>query len=273
MIWKVVLTIAAIYAVLVAFLFFYQPRLIYFPDVGREMGATPDRAGLAYETLRIPTPDGEHLAAWFVPAPGERGTVLFLHGNAGNISHRIDWLRLLHRLGYSTLIVEYRGYGRSTGSLSERGTYLDAQAAWDYLTTVRKVEPRDIVLMGESLGGAVAAWLTTQRRPRALVLVSAFTSIPDLGAQLYPYLPVRLLARFTYDTRSYLRQANCPVLIAHSEDDEIVPFAHGQSLLRAAPQPRQFLAMRGGHNEAFIFVREEWVSALAAFLETTRGVR
>lgn len=273
MIWKAILAVAAIYAVLAAFLYFYQPRLIYFPDMGREMGSTPDRAGLKYENVFIPTADGERLTAWFVPAQGVRGTVLFLHGNAGNISHRIDWLRMLNRLGYSTLMIEYRGYGRSTGSPSEEGTYLDAQAAWDYLTVARKVEPRDIVLMGESLGGAVAAWLATQEQPRALVLVSTFTSIPDLGQQLYPYLPVRLLARFTYDTRTYLRQVRCPVFVAHSEDDEIVPFSHGESLLRAAPQPKQFLAMRGGHNDAFIFVREDWVSALEAFLETTRGVR
>jgi len=131
----------------------------------------------------------------------------------------------------------------------------------------RKIAPRDIVLFGESLGGAVAAWLAGRVTPRALVLASTFTSMPDLGAQVYPFLPVRLISRFSYDNLAALKAVKAPVLVAHSRDDDIIPFSHGKALFEAAGEPKQFLEMRGGHNDAFLFVRQEWTAQLAAFLE------
>jgi hypothetical protein len=218
--------------------------------------------------VEIRTADGETLAAWWVPAEGARGTVLFFHGNAGNISHRLDYLQMFHRLRYSTLIVDYRGYGMSTGSPSEKGTYLDAEAAWDYARHARLARPEDIVIAGESLGGAVATWLAAKVNPRAVVLLSTFTSVPDLGAQVYWFLPVRLLSRIRYDNRENLKRISAPVFIAHSRDDDVVPYAHGKKLFEAANEPKAFLEMSGGHNDGFIFTRPEWVAALAAFLDS-----
>ena len=153
-----VLGIAAIaYAGLGLMLYLFQPGLIYYPEIGREVSATPRQAGLDYEDVTLVTTDGVTLHGWFIPALQPRGTVLFLHGNAGNISHRLDSLVMLQRLGYSTLIIDYRGYGNSAGKPSEQGTYLDAEAAWGYLTQIRKIPSDSIVLFGESLGGAVAA--------------------------------------------------------------------------------------------------------------------
>ena len=205
--------------------------------------------------------------------PHERaeGTALIFHGNAGNISHRIDYLTMFHRLGYSTLLVDYRGYGQSTGSPSEEGTYRDAEAAWNWLTKERGLAARDIVVLGESLGGAVAVWLAARVNPRALVVASCFTSVPEFGAQVYPFLPVRLISRFSYDSLGTIKSVKAPVLIAHSREDDIIPFSHGKALYDAAPEPRQFLEMRGGHNDGFIFMRQEWVAQLAAFLESTRA--
>jgi fermentation-respiration switch protein FrsA (DUF1100 family) len=191
---------------------------------------------------------------------------MILHGNAGNMSHRLDYLVMFHRLGYATLIIDYRGYGQSSGSPSEEGTYRDAEAAWLWLTS-RGIKPTEIVILGESLGGAVAAWLAARVTPRALVLVSTFTSLPDLGAQVYPFLPVRLLSRFSYDTLGALQRVEAPVLIAHSRDDEIISYSHGKALFAAAREPKQLLEMRGGHNDGFIFMREEWIAQLRAFLE------
>jgi uncharacterized protein len=269
--WSIGLAVMIAYAAIVLLLFVFQSRLVYFPQIGREITVTPSAYGLDHESVDIRTGDGEILHAWWVPAsaraPGGRGIVLFFHGNAGNISHRLDYLLMFNQLGYATLIVDYRGYGRSSGTPSEQGTYRDALAAWQWLAHKRGAAAQDIIIAGESLGGAVASWLAAQHAPRALLLMSTFTSVPDLAAQLYPFMPVRLIARFSYDNLANLRRINSPLLVAHSRDDEIVPFAHGQALFAAAAGPRQFLEMRGGHNEAFIFAREEWRNMVAAFLE------
>lgn len=271
MLWNIVVSIAIAYGAIVALLFLFQSRLVYFPEIGRDIAATPQAYGLDFESVNIATEDGETLHAWWVPAKDARGTILFFHGNAGNISHRIDYLLMFRRLGYATLIFDYRGYGKSTGSPSEEGTYRDAAAAWRWLTQTRGIGPGDIVFAGESLGGAVASWLAVRHAPRALVLLSTFTSAPDLGAQVYPFIPVRLISRFSYDNLANLRQIKAPVLVAHSRDDDIVPFGHGKRIFEAASEPKQFLEMRGGHNDGFVFMREEWVKALAGFLERHAG--
>lgn len=292
----IMVPIAVFYGCVVGLVFLFQSHLVYYPAIGREVTTTPQTYGLVYEDIEITTEDGEKIAGWWVPAAQPRGTVLIFHGNAGNISHRLDYLRMFHGLGYATLIIDYRGYGRSTGSPSEAGTYRDAVAAWRHLTQQRGIAGSDIVLFGESLGAAVASWLATRvsripepspegrrdarasslplgersgvsRTPRALVLASAFTSVPDLGAQVYWFLPVRLISRFRYDNLANLAEIKAPVLIAHSREDEIVPFAHGERLYQAAREPKQFLTLRGGHNDGFIFARDEWVRALADFLE------
>jgi fermentation-respiration switch protein FrsA (DUF1100 family) len=271
MLWNIVVPVVITYAALVLLVFLFQPRLVYFPQIGRELAATPQAYGLDFESVNLSTEDGETLRAWWVPAQDTRGTILFFHGNAGNISHRIDYLLMFRKLGYATLIFDYRGYGNSTGSPSEEGTYRDATAAWRWLTQTRGIGPGDIVYAGESLGGAVASWLAVRHPPRALVLMSTFTSAPDLGAQVYPFIPVRLISRFRYDNMSHVRQINVPMLVAHSRDDDIVPFAHGRQIFEAAGEPKQFLEMRGGHNDGFIFMSEEWVKVLAAFLEQHNG--
>lgn len=263
LLWSVLIA----YAVILLLVFLFQSQLVYFPHVARELVGTPRVAGLDYEDVQLRTADDVMLNGWWVPARDARAAVLIFHGNAGNISHRIGYLTMFNRLGYSVLIVDYRGYGKSTGAPSEEGTYRDAEAAWLYLLETRKLRPQDVVLFGESLGGGVAAWLAARYPPRALVLASTFTSVADLGAQIYPWLPVRLLARIRYGTAELMPKIAAPVLIAHSRDDEIVPFSHGEALFAAAREPRRFLAMSGGHNEGFVFAREEWVRALRAFLD------
>ena len=264
--WQVLAILAAAYGGLALLIYIFQSRLVFFPQTGREIIATPERIGLAYEDIQLQTSDGISLHGWNIPAPQPRGTVLFLHGNAGNISHRLDSVLMFHRLGYSTLIFDYRGYGNSGGAPSEEGTYRDAEAAWNYLTGQRHIPSCRIVLFGESLGGAVAAWLAARHKAGAVVIASGFTSVPDLAQQLYPFLPVRWLARIRYDTRASLRAVAAPVLVAHSPDDEIIPFEHGRALFAAANQPKQFLELAGGHNDGFIFMREAWVRVLGDFL-------
>jgi uncharacterized protein len=263
----VMIPVAIAYVCVLGLVFVFQSRLVFYPQIGREIMTTPQAYGLPYEEVEIATEDGERLASWWVPATDARGTVLIFHGNAGNISHRVDYLLMFNRLGYSVLIFDYRGYGTSTGSPSEQGTYRDAAAAWRHLVEQRGVRAGDVVLFGESLGGAVASWLAARRPARALILASSFTSATDLGAQVYWFLPVRMLSRIGYDNMANLKEVRAPVLIAHSREDDIVPFSHGQKLFAAANEPKAFLELRGGHNDGFIFMRKEWVRALADFLE------
>ena len=220
-----------------------------------------------YESITLTTPDGEALHGWFVPASAARRTVLFFHGNAGNISHRLDYLPMFQQLGYNTLLFDYRGYGQSSGTPSESGTYLDAQAAWQYLTETRSIAPAQIILFGESLGGSVAAWLAAREHPGLLVLASTFTSVPDLAAEIYPFLPVRWITRFQYNTLETVPSITCPIFIAHSPQDEIIPFQHGQRLFQAAHEPRQFLTLENGHNMGLIFMQPAWIKSLGEFMD------
>jgi len=263
------------YAMLVALMWLVQERFIFYPQTGRDIVATPAARGVPYEDVVLRTSDGKQLNAWWIPADKPRGAVLLFHGNAGNISHRIEYALMFRRLGYSTLLVDYRGYGRSTGTPTEAGTYIDADTAWRWLTTTRGVPERDIVLFGESLGGGVASWLAARHPVRALVLASTFTSAVDLGAELYSFLPVRLVSRVRYETLRRLHDVRAPVLVIHSPDDDVIPFRHGRRLFDAALEPKAMLQIAGGHNDGFVFRREEWVATLAAFLENSEstGVR
>jgi fermentation-respiration switch protein FrsA (DUF1100 family) len=266
---NIAMLVAIAYAVILALLFFFQSRLLYFPEIGRSAPTTPRTVGLMFDEVWLDVEPNVRLHAWHVPHLRGKGVALILHGNAGSIALRVDWLRMFHELGYASFVVDYRGYGRSSGAPSEQGTYADAKAAWDHLVEVRGYNPRDIVILGESLGGAIAAWLAARTAPRALVLQSAFTSVPDVAASIYPVFPVRWISRFDYDTRAYLRDVSVPVFVAHSPADEIIAFRHGRALYEAARAPKRFLELSGGHNEGFIFARREWVESLAAFLGTT----
>ncbi|MDX1605666.1 MAG: alpha/beta hydrolase [Candidatus Competibacterales bacterium] len=256
------------YAALVLALYLFQDRLLYLPGVpGRALEATPAALGLDYETVEPRTADGLTLHGWFVPHPKPRGVLLFCHGNAGNISHRLDSIRVFHELGLSVLIFDYRGYGRSEGRPSEAGTYRDAEAAWEYLTGTRGIPPGRIVVFGRSLGAAVAAELATRVRPAALILESAFTSAPELAGELYPWLPARHLTRFRYATIDALARLEAPLLIIHARGDEIVPYAHARRLFEAAPEPWRLLELRGGHNDGFLVSIGIYRSGLDAFLD------
>jgi len=267
------LLLAAVgYGAVALYLFIMQPRLLYYPDMpGRELESTPAAVGLAYEDVTLRTRDGVQLHAWFIPAGNPRATLLFCHGNAGNISHRLDSIRLQHALGLQVLIFDYRGYGRSEGSPSEKGSYRDVDAAWHYLREVRGLPESRIIIFGRSLGAAVAADLASRTQPAAVILESAFTSVADMAAEFYPWLPVRLLSRYRYDNLGKMARITRPLLLVHSRQDEIIPFAHGERLFARASEPKQFLELSGGHNDAFLTSRRAYTHGLKTFLDTHLG--
>lgn len=252
------------YLLLIAYVYAKQGAMLYFPT--REIEATPRDIGLDYEELTLRTKDGLDISAWFIPANDTRGFVLFCHGNAGNISHRLASIQIFHSLGLGVLIFDYRGYGRSRGSPDEEGTYLDAEAAWDYLVNILHAKPERIVLFGRSLGSAVAAEVASRKQAGALIMESGFTSVPDLGKKFFPHLPVGLISRYRYESISKVEKIKIPKLFIHSPEDEIVPYEQGVKLFERAGEPKEFLRITGGHNEGFSLSGRGYVDGLKAFL-------
>jgi len=246
------------------FTWYLESRSLYFPI--RPVRDTPRQVGLDYEDVFLKTSDDYKLHGWYL-ASGERHVILFFHGNGGNISHRLDKILFLKEAGLDILIIDYRGYGRSNGAPSEAGLYRDAKAAYDYLVLEKKIKPESIVLYGESLGGAVAADLAAKHPVGALITEETFTSVPEMARVIYPIIPSWFI-RSRYDALSKIKKVTCPKLFFHSVDDEIVPFKLGQKLMEAAPEPKVFVQLRGGHNEAFWHSKDIWLEGIRTFLET-----
>jgi fermentation-respiration switch protein FrsA (DUF1100 family) len=253
----------AAYLVVVLAMMFLEERLIFVPSKFPAGDWRP--WGLVFEDAHFQAADGTRLHGWYVPCAGARTAVLFLHGNAGNITNRADVLRILHdRVGVSVLIFDYRGYGRSEGRASQQGVLADARAARKWLAARQGVRESDVVLMGESLGGAVAVDLAAADGARALVLESTFSSLPDVAAYHFPWLPVRLLMRTRFDSAAKIAAYHGPLLQSHGRADTIIPFVLGRRLFDAANEPKQFITITDrDHNDPR---PREYYDALADFL-------
>ena len=261
--------IAALLVVLSAIMLIFERKLIYFPQ--RAHDVTPRQLGLAFEDLTLTAEDGVRIHAFYLPPPGEpRWTVLFAHGNGGNLSHRLDRaLFLQSKLGAAVLLFDYRGYGRSEGSPDEEGTYRDARAAHRWLVEQKRVPLDRLVIFGESLGSAVALDLALVRPSRALVLESPFASVPAMARAVYPFLPLWPFVRTRYDNEAKAPRLTVPLLVLHGDRDEVVPFAQGRRVFEAAPGPKRFFAIPGaGHNDTYIVGGEAYWNVVRDFLET-----
>lgn len=241
--------LVSVWVLLSILLFFFQSQYIYQPYKG--VTSTPAEINLDYEEVNFKASDGVELHGWWIPHANTVYTLLFLHGNAGNISHRLPSLEVFHKLGMSVFIIDYRGYGNSEGKPGEQGTYYDAEAAWQYLVNKKNINPERIIIFGRSLGGAVAGWLATKYDAAAVILESTFTSIADMGSHYYPYLPIRLINHIKYDTLERIKAIKSPLLIIHSREDEIVPFRFSEELYAAANEPKHFLEIDGNHNYGY----------------------
>jgi len=256
--------LAAGYLSILVLIMFLEESLIYIPVRYDDDWQQP--SGLLVEEAWFEADDGTRLHGWYVPHEDPRATILFAHGNAGNLSHRADLLQILHdRVGASVLIFDYRGYGRSEGKPNEKGVLMDGRAARRWLAEREKIPQTDIVLLGRSLGAAVAVDLAASDGARALVLEGAFSSAPDLGAHLYPWLPVRWLMRTRLDSASKIGRYRGPLLMAHGDADTIVPTRFGRKLYEAANEPKRWITFpRLNHNDP----QPPWYwGELAAFLE------
>ena len=257
--------ILIIYCLICLLIYLFQDKLIYFPE--KKILYTPTSINLPYEDIIFTTSDNIKLYGWFIPCENSKKTILFCHGNAGNISHRLESIMIFNKLGFNVFIFDYRGYGKSTGKPSEKGTCLDVEAAWKYITTTRNISASQIMVFGRSLGGSIATWLAYKYTPKALIIESTFTSVQDIARQYYPYLPVRLLLRIKYNTLAIINKIKCPVLIIHSYDDDIIPFKHGQKLFDMAVSPKEFLEIEGSHNDGFYVSGQKYEQGLCLFID------
>lgn len=262
---EIIAVLLIAYAILALTLFFMQPKFLYKPL--KDITYTPEEMGLDFENLFFQTPDGLKINGWFVPASNAEFTILFCHGNGGNIAHRLDSINVFHNLGLNCLIFDYRGYGNSNGNPSEEGTYYDAKAAYKWLTEKKNISPDNIIIFGRSLGGAIAAQLAMTVGAKALVIESSFTSYANIGKKFYPYMPVHWFAKFNYPTLDYVKQVNCPVLIIHSRNDEIIPFEFGRQLFEAANEPKEFIELSGSHNDGFLASSEVYKKGWVKWLK------
>jgi len=266
-----ILGVITLYGLIVLAMWFAQDRFIYFPD--RTLRDDPGRIGLAYREVTAVAAAGVHLHGWHVPAEGARFTVLFCHGNAGNVSDRLETLRVLNELGLSVLIFDYRGYGRSEGKPSEAGLYADARAFWQHLVENEGIRPDRVIVWGRSLGGAVAAHLAAAVQPAGLVIESSFSSGLELARRFYPWLPVRLLMRPRFDAASQVARTPCPKLFMHSPDDDVVPYALGCELFERAAPPKQWLDLEGDHNGGFLESLPAYREAVQGFVDGLAGAQ
>lgn len=250
----------------VALLWTNQRKLIYFPN--------QDLPGMALssdtEEVSFSTEDGLRLSAWMVPADGDaRGpTIVMLHGNGGNRADRLPFARAMSKRGYGVLLVDYRGYGGNPGSPSEAGLLADARAAVAYLASRADVDDDRIVYFGESLGAAVALGLAAERPPVAIVLRSPFTSLADVAAVHYPYLPTRLLLRDRYPSIEWIRSIDIPLLVIAGSGDSIVPIAQSRQIYDAAPGTKRFVTVEGAeHNDVELSVGDTVIAEVVQFLD------
>lgn len=259
--------IAVLLAAIVVVPVLFEKRLIYFPF--RRLEVTPKELGLRFEEAHLAAEDGTALHGWFLPVEGSRHTVLVCHGNAGNISHRLDRALLMHaKLKTDVFLFDYRGYGLSEGSPDEPGTYRDARAALRYLITGRGIDRANLIVFGESLGAAVALQLALEEPVRALVLEAPFTSIGDMARSVPPFLPLGRLFRTRYDNLAKVGGLRVPLLILHGDRDTTVPFAQGRRLFEAAPEPKRFFAIPGAdHNDTYLVGGDAYWQAWKEFLD------
>ncbi len=243
-------------------------KVIFYPD--REVSRSPQSIGLSFEDIYFTTQDRIKLNGWFIKSEENKGTLLFFHGNAGNISHRLDKIMTFHNLGLNVFIIDYRGYGKSEGVPTERGVYQDAEAAYDYLGTQKNFNSKQIIVYGESLGGAIAIDLATKREFAGLIADSTFTSISDM-ANASSSISVGSLISTKMDSVDKIKNVSAPKLIIHSIDDDIIPFYMGKKLFDEAPVPKGFLKIRGGHNDGYFRSKAVFIEGISEFLKKIKG--
>lgn len=250
--------------IIVVYIRYLENKGIFFPEKSVEF--YPSSANLPYEDIYLKTEDGLSINGWFIPNHNAKYTFLFCHGNAGNIGHRLEKLLMLRSTGVNIFIIDYRGYGKSDGNISEKGFYLDARAAYDYLVNSRSLLPEQIILYGESIGTAAVIDLAAKAKVRAIIVEGGFSRGKDVARRFYPFLPGFIFSN-TFDSLGKIKNVRVPKLFIHSRNDEILPFELASKLYDASPEPKEISEIRGNHNTAFLDSREKYISSIGLFIK------
>lgn len=258
--------------VLISFIFLVkimEDQFIYYPEPYPVGNWQPESVSLKVEDCFIQTDDNLKIHGWYVAGEnGSNKTILWFHGNAGNISHRIDNMKRLAELGFNVLIIDYRGYGRSEGKPSEKGLYQDAVAAYRFLAEKRNVSYKNLILFGRSLGGAIAVDLAVHKQCAGVILESSFTSVKAMAKQLFPFLPVTGILKTKFDSIHKIEKISCPILLIHGTNDELVPYHHGLELFEKAREPKYFYKVEAaGHNDLIYIGGERYFQRIKKFIE------
>lgn len=263
---KLLIVIVFIIILLNVWIYIQQPGMIFYPDSSIVM--TPRDWDMEYQDVQLKSKDGVNLHGWYLPVKNSKKLVLFFHGNAGNISHRGDSIKIFHELRLNVLIIDYRSYGKSEGKASESGLYEDAATAWNYLQQTLGYSPDDIIIFGRSLGGAIATELATKVNAGGLIVESSFSSIKQMSRIRLPFISRLVYSRYSFDTESKINQVRFPVLVIHSPDDEMIPYSFGEKIFNAANSPKYFYKMTGSHNEGFQQSMPEYRQQLEIFIQS-----
>lgn len=261
--YKFILFSVLIVVLIFIYVKYIESRSIFLPT--RELEFNPGYINLAFEDIYIKTDDGLKINGWFIPANNPKYTVIFFHGNGGNIGHRLEKISLLNKIGINNFIIDYRGYGRSQGKPSEAGLYLDAKAAYDYLINVRKINPENIILYGESIGTAVVIDLAAKVKVKAVILEGGFTSGKEMARNVFSLIP-NFLFSDKFNSLKKINRVKAAKLFLHSRNDEIVPLILARKLFDYASKPKSFVELIGSHNTAFLDSQEKYISSIASFI-------
>jgi pimeloyl-ACP methyl ester carboxylesterase len=225
-------------------LYFTQRSIIFRPSP--QVYGSPDEFHINFENLRLECRSGIKIHGWWMPGSINKA-IIFFHGTIGNLTYDLRTIAFLHSLGASLLSIDYPGYGESEGKASEQGCYEAAEAAWNFVCDTKGFKGEDVILFGKSLGGAVATYLAANHKCGGLVLHSGFTSIPDMAAHIYPYLPVRLFCHSSMNALKYVTRSECALLLMHSETDEFIPIKQAHRIYEKAASPKHFIRLKGSH--------------------------
>ncbi len=266
--WPLVL-ISALFLFFGVYLYFSQHKMVFFPM--KDIVMTPDDLGLKYEDLYIETDNGEKINAWFFSNNDSteninKKVVLFCHGNAGNISHRLETVEYILDLGADIMIFDYRGFGKSEGSPGENEVYQDAIACYNWLITKKSYTADQIIVFGRSLGGAIAVDLASKVNCSGLIVESSFTSAKAMANEMFPIFPMSLILKYKLNSIDKISKIKCPILVTHSTEDDIIPYKMGEELFKASVGTRKFVKLQGSHNDRFYFQAPEYRNTLIEML-------
>jgi len=264
-VFNITLIIFVFYLIIMIYFYLNQVNLIYFPD--KKISFYPDQINLNYKDIYMITKDNIKINSWYIPGEKDSNLVIFCHGNAGNISGRVETIRLIHELNLSLLIFDYRGFGKSEGNISEKGLYLDIEAVYQYATKNLNIDKKKVIIWGRSLGAAVAIDFASKHNINKLIIESAFTSISDMGQRIYPFLPLKFICTHKFLSINKIDKIKASKLFIHSKEDDLVPFSFGKILYKKAILQKSFLEIHGNHANGFFESKEDYIKGIKYFLK------